>query len=308
MKILFFGTSEFAVYPLNALIKFGFDVVGIVSTPDRKGKRGKKLIEPPVKIAAKQFGLKIYQPETLKNREAFEEIKGFGADIFVVVSYGKFLPDSILDVPYLRAVNIHPSLLPKYRGPSPINYALLNGDGYTGVSIIDVTNKMDAGDIYMQWVEKIYDNDNYKTLHDRLSKIGAKMVMCVLNNIEKGEFKLSRQDYTMATFTKMISKEDGKIDFANMSALRIVNMTKAYYGWPTAYFYHKGKQFKIYEAEVVNAKAEAAKVVDVTKTKLVIGCSENAISIIKIQPESKKPMDIKAFLAGYRFEIGETIV
>ncbi len=307
MRVLFFGTSDFAVLPLTFLFEYGFDIAGVVSTPDREGKRGKKLIEPPVKIAAKKLGIEIYQPEKLKTDEALDRIAGFNADIFVVVSYGKFLPDSILGLPPLKSVNIHPSLLPKYRGPSPINYALLNGDEYTGVSVIDVSSQMDAGDIYMQWVEKINANDNYQTLHDRLSYIGSKMVVCVLNGIEKGEIKPKKQDSSAVTFTKIINKEDGKIDFNTMSAKRIVNMTRAYYGWPTAYFYHKNKLFKVYEAKSVDENTQPSTVVKVTKKELVIGCKEGCVSILKIQPESKKPMDIKAFLAGYRFEVGEII-
>ncbi len=307
VRILFFGTSEFAVEPLNLLSQYGFDIAGVVSTPDKKGKRGKKLIEPPVKVAAKKLSLEVYQPEKLKTDEAFKKIESFKADIFVVVSYGKFLPDSILSIPRLKAVNIHPSLLPKYRGPSPINYALLNGDKYTGVSIIDVSSEMDAGDIYMQWVEKINENDNYETLHNRLSKIGSNMVACVLNALEGGEVKPKKQDNKKATYSKIIKKEDGKIDFKKMDAETIVNMVKAYYEWPSAYFYHKGKMFKIYEAKKIDEDAEASTVSKLTKKELVIGCAKGSLSVKKIQPESKKPMDIKAFLAGYRFEIGETI-
>ncbi len=307
MRVLFFGTSEFATAPLKALVEYGFDVAGVVSTPDKPGKRGKKLIKPPVKVIAEKLNIEVYQPEKLKAEEAYERIKGFEADVFVVVSYGKFLPEEILTIPRLKSVNIHPSLLPKYRGPSPINYALLNGDSYTGVSIIDVTNEMDAGDIYMQWVEKIDEKDNYETLHDRLSETGAKMVVCVLDGLSKGALKPRKQSHKEATFTKIIRKSDGRVDFNTMDAEKIVNMTRAYYGWPTAYFSHKGKLFKIYEADAVNMDSKASTVAKVTKKELVIGCAEGSVSIKKIQPESKKPMDIRAFLAGYRFEVGETI-
>ena len=307
MKILFFGTSEFAVSPLMSLINSHFDVVGVVTTPDRAGKRGKKLIEPPVKSLAKQYSIEIYQPESLKSEDAYEKIKGFDADIFVVVSYGKFLTLDILKLSKYEPINIHPSLLPKYRGPSPINYALLNGDRYTGVSIIGVTDKMDAGDIYMQWIEKIYEKDNYETLHSRLSLIGAEMVMCTLCGIFEKRIKPRKQDESKATFTKIIEKQDGLIDFNSMSAREIVNKVKAYYIWPTAYFSHKNKIFKILEADMLNDEAAASKVLRVSKHELVIGCAEGSVSIKAIQPESKKPMKIKAFLAGYKFESGEII-
>ncbi len=306
MKVLFFGTSEFALKPLEALANSHLDLAGVITTPDRSGKRGKKLIEPPVKQLAKSYGFEVVQPEKLKTQEAYDKIKSFNADIFIVVSYGKFLPSSILELPKYR-LNIHPSLLPKYRGPSPINYALLNGDSYTGVSIIDVTDKMDAGNIYMQWVEKIKKDDNYETLHNRLSDIGSKMLICTIDGIENGEIKVKKQDELCAVYTKIIEKKDGRIDFQSMDADKIVNMVKAYYGWPSAYFEYKSKIFKILDAEAVDISKTPSSIAEVSKNEFIIGCKEKSISIKKIQPQSKKPMDIKAFLAGYKFEVGEII-
>ncbi len=307
VKVLFFGTSRFAVSPLRELINsLSFDVVGVVSTPDKTGKRGKKLIQPPVKEEALKHSIEVFQPEKLKEPETKEKIKQFGADIFVVVSYGKFIPDELLEIPPKGALNIHPSLLPKYRGPSPINFALLNGDSYTGVSIISVTNKMDAGDIYMQWVEKIHPKDNYTTLHDRLSTVGAKMIKCTLENLNS--LKPTPQDDELATYTRIIKKEDGLINFKEETAIQIVNKVRAFVEWPTAYFFYKGKQFKIFEAERVEWKeAQPGKVVKITKKELIVGCKEDAISIKRIQPQSRKVMDIQAFLAGYRFDVGEEI-
>ena len=307
MRILFFGTSEFSVEPLKALINSSlFEVVGVISTPDAKGKRGKKLIQPPTKIEALKHNIEVYQPEKLKEEETLKKIDSFKADMFVVVSYGKFIPAEMLRLPKYGSVNIHPSLLPKYRGPSPINYALLNGDEYTGVSLIDVIDRMDAGDIYMQWVEKIDRNDNYLTLHDRLSRIGAHMLLCYLENFSN--IKPKPQDESLATYTKIIKKEDGLIDFKNETAYQIINKIKAFYSWPTAHFRYKGKLFKIFDAELIKTEESTpGKVIKVNKKELVIGCKKDAISIKTIQPESKKPMEIKAFLAGYKFAVGETI-
>jgi len=307
VKILFFGTSRFAISPLKELVNsLSFDVVGVVSTPDKVGKRGKKLIQPPVKEEALKHSIEVFQPEKLKEPETIEKIKRFGADIFVVVSYGKFIPDELLAIPSRGALNIHPSLLPRYRGPSPINFALLNGDNYTGVSIINVTNRMDAGDIYMQWVDKIHPKDNYTTLHDRLSKIGAKMITCVLENIST--IKPIPQDEQLASYTRIIKKEDGLINFKEETATQIVNKVRAFVEWPTAYFIYKNKLFKIFEAERVYwEQSQPGKVVKITKKELLIGCKEDAISIKRIQPQSKKIMDIQAFLAGYRFNVGEEI-
>lgn len=308
MRILFFGTSEFALEPLKALHNSHFEVVGVVTTPDKQGKRGKKLIKPPVKIVACEYSYEVYQPESLKTAEAFERIKRFNADIFVVVSYGKFLPSNIVELPKYKAVNIHPSLLPKYRGASPINYALLNGDNYTGVSIIEVTDKMDAGRVYMQWLEKINLNDDYESLHNRLSAIGSKMLICVLDSISSGNANVKSQDESMATFTKIIDKKDGAIDFQNEDASRIINKIRAYSVWPSAYFKYNNKIFKILGAEIANcANSEAGKVARVSKKELVVGCRTGCISILTIQPESKKPMNIKAFLAGYKFAEGQSI-
>ncbi len=307
MRVLFFGTSRFAVEPLKALIEsLSFNVVGVVSTPDAIGKRGKKLIQPPVKKEALKYGLDIFQPEKLKDKDTVKKIQSYGADIFVVVSYGKFIPEALLKIPKLGSINIHPSILPKYRGPSPINFALLNGDRYTGVSIISITNKMDAGDIYMQWVEKISKNDNYTTLHDRLSKIGSKMILCTLENFDK--IKPISQDEKFATYTRIIKKEDGLIDFKKETANEIINKIKTFYEWPTAYFFYNGKQFKILDADLVELEEnQPAKVIEFTKKKFVIGCKENAISIKTIQPQSKKVMNIQAFLSGYKFNVGKII-
>ncbi len=306
MRILFFGTSEFAIAPLERLLESHFDVVGVVTTPDKPGKRGRKLVMSPVKEFCLQEGVDVFQPESLKEDGTLETIEKYGADAFVVVSYGKFLPSKLLFMVEKR-FNIHPSLLPLYRGASPIQYALLNGDSYTGVSIIDITDKMDAGDIYMQWVERIRKEDNYLSLSERLSKIGAEMLLCCLEFSLQGSLKPKRQNEERATYTKIIKKSDGRIDFSSMSSRRVVNMVRAFYPWPGAYFIHKGKQFKIIKAHEANIRGEAGKVLKVSKSELVIGCLDGAISIDEIQPESKKPMSIRAFLAGYRFEVGEII-
>ncbi|WP_035588564.1 methionyl-tRNA formyltransferase [Hippea jasoniae] len=307
MKVLFFSTSEFGIKPLEALHNSKqFEVAGVISTPDARGKRGKKLIKPPVKELAEQLSYEVFQPEKLKEKSVIDKIASFGADIFVVVSYGKIIPREILDIPKLGSINIHPSILPLYRGPSPINTALLNGDSYTGVSIIEVTQKVDAGGVYMQWIEKISDSDNYPTLHDRLSQIGAKMLLCTLENLKF--LKPIPQNEMLATYTQIIKKEDGKIDFENQTATQIRNKIRAFYSWPTAYFYHKNKMFKVFDADVVKLEQpKPAEVVECTKKSLIIGCREDAISIKKIQPQSKKVMDIAAFLAGYKFNKGEKI-
>ena len=307
MRVIFFGTSAFAVPTLKKLAESPHDIVLVVTTPDAHGKRGKKLIYSPVKIEAEKHNMEIYQPEKLKNDEAYEKIKGVMPDIGIVVSYGKFIPDNLIESAKYKMINIHPSILPKYRGPSPINYALLMGDSYTGVSIIDVTGKMDAGDIYMQWLAKIYNNDNYTTLHNRLSEMGSDMIMCVMENIEKGSLHKIVQDETLATFTKIINKQDGLINFKDEDAQTILNKIRAFYEWPNVYFYYRGKQFRILDAETVNLSAMPSTVAEVNKNKLVIGCKNQSLSIKVIQPESKKAMNIKAFLAGYKFNAGDNI-
>ena len=307
MRVIFFGTSAFAVFALKKLAESVHDVALVVTTPDKKGKRGKKLIYSPVKIEAEKHNIEIYQPEKLKSKEAYEKIKSIDADMGIVVSYGKFIPNNLIDLPKYKMINIHPSILPKYRGPSPINYALLRVDSYTGVSIIDITDKMDAGDVHMQWLAKIYDSDNYTTLHNRLAEMGSCMVMCAIRNIESGNTHKIRQDETLSTFTKIINKHDGLINFKDEDAQTILNKIRAFYEWPNVYFYHKGKQFKILDAEVINLSARTATVAKVNKNELIIGCKSQSLSIKVIQPESKKPMNIKAFLAGYKFNTGDDI-
>ncbi len=304
VRVVFFGTSEFALKPLERLALSHHEILCVITTPDARGKRGRKLIPPPVKVFAQEHSLELHQPESLKSTGFIELIKQKKPDLFVVVSYGKFLPAQLLDLVKYR-LNIHPSLLPKYRGPSPINYALLNGDTHTGVSIIDVTSRMDAGDIYMQWVVPIKKKEKYPQLHDRLSGIGAQMLLCVMDSIT--EIKPAKQDESRATYTRIIQKEDGKVDFCTMKAAQIENMVRAFYPWPGVYFRYSGKLFKLIDVEALNMDAEPCTVALVDKSRLVIGCKEGAISIKTIQPESKKPMDIRAFLAGYRFKAGDII-
>ncbi len=306
MRVVLFATDEFAIAALEELAGSTFDLVAVVTNPDKPAKRGRRIVMPPVKERSISLGVEVYQPESLKSADALKRIASYRADAFVVVSYGKFLPKELLSMVDKR-FNIHPSLLPLYRGASPIQYALLNGDSHTGVSIIDVTDKMDAGDIYMQWVERVEEDDNYLSLSKRLSLIGARMLICTLELAQKGTLKGKKQKEERATYTKIIKKSDGRVEFESVDASRVINMTRAFYPWPGVYFIHKGKQFKIIRAHFVDVDGRPGTVVKVSKGELVIACRSGAISIDEIQPESKKPMDIRAFLAGYRFEAGETI-
>ncbi len=305
MKVAFFGTSEFGIPALRVLYESHNEISIVVVTPDAVGKRGKRIIEPPVKVEAQRLGLKVWQPDSLKGKAAVlgdEKI-----DIGVVVSYGKIIPAELLCVPRFGMVNIHPSLLPVYRGPSPIQTAILNGDDYTGVSIIGVTESLDAGPIYMQWVEEIKPEDNYRSLHDRLSIKGADMILCAVEYIFAGSIKPRAQDEFLASYTSIIRKEDGKISFKDETARSIVNKIRAFHEWPGAFFFYGGKRYIVLEAKEIEACGEPSRVLDMGKGRLVIAAKKNAVEILKIQPESKKAMDAKAFLAGNRLSVNEEV-
>lgn len=298
MKVLFFGTPLFSEIVLEKLIE-KHEVVGVVCQPDKPAGRGKKLVSPNIKLLAEERGIKVYQFEKLK--ENLDVIKNINPDIFVTASYGKILPKALLDMKL--CINVHPSMLPKYRGATPIQMALLNGDKKTGVTIMKTDVGMDDGDIILQKEVEILDEDDYNSLMPKLADVGAKLLLQALEEIENKTVKFTKQDDSKATFTKLIQKEDALLDF-NESAENLVNKVRAYVENPTAYFFLGEDRIKVYKAKVEAGdlpNVGIGDVVTVNKKMFLIKTGKDTFSILKCQASGGKVLDVKDFLNGYRF-------
>lgn len=300
MKIVFFGTPEFAVPTLEALAK-EMDVICVVTQPDKKVGRKQILTPPPVKASAEKLGIKVIQPRTKKElREGLKDIK---ADFFVVLAFGMILEKEILEMPKYGCINIHASLLPKYRGASPIQEALLNGDKSTGVSIMKMAEKLDQGPVYLLQRIEIEDLDDLETLSRKLQVLSAKMTPLVLTDIAEGTLYPLAQIESKATYCKKIEKKDGEINW-DFDAEKIHNMIRAYSVWPCAYTKFNGKEIKILEAKL--EKKETKNMPGkffIEDGILKISAKNGNILPKKLQLEGKNPMSDKEFLNGYKAQI-----
>ena len=297
MKILFFGTPLFAEIVLKKLIS-KHEVVGVVCQTDKPANRGKKLLSPKIKELAESLGIKVYQFERLKDN--LDTFRNIDCDLFVTASYGKILPKELLDMKL--CIHVHPSMLPKYRGSTPIQTALLNGDKETGVTIMKTAVGMDDGDIILQEKVKICEDDDYNSLMPKLAEVGSELLLKAIDKIENGSVKYIKQDDSKATFVKLIEKEDACLDF-NEDAESLACKVKAYVENPTAYFYIGEDRIKVYKAEVVSGY-EYLKVGEVyaDKKDFVIKAKVKAVKILRCQAPGGKVLDVKDFLNGYRFK------
>lgn len=298
MKVLFFGTPLFSEIVLKKIIE-KHEVVGVICQPDKPANRGKKLKSPEIKKLAESMGVIVYQFDRLKDN--LETIKNIDCDIFVTASYGKILPKELLDMKL--CINVHPSMLPKYRGATPIQTALLNGDKKTGVTIMKTDVGMDDGDIILQKEVEILDADDYNSLMPKLADDGAELLLQALEEIENKTVKFIKQDDSKATFTKLVQKEDALLNF-NESAETLVNKVRAYVENPTAYFFLGEDRIKVYKAEVEAGdlpNVGIGDVVTVNKKMFLIKTAKDTFSILKCQAPGGKVLDVKDFLNGYRF-------
>jgi methionyl-tRNA formyltransferase len=248
MKIIFFGTPEFALPCFDALIRSGHEVIAAVTQPDKPAGRKHAVIFSPVKKFAVEHNIPVMQPEKAKDPAFLAEYKKLRPDINLVIAFGQLLPDELIYHPGFHTINIHASLLPKYRGASPINWAVINGDTHTGITYQFIEKKLDAGDIIHVEKIRIKDDDTSETLSKRLSRLAADTVLKVFDMVEKNEFTRAKQDELQATYVGMLKKEDGKIDFS-VPAEKIINKVRGLLPWPVAYCFFGGKSLKIYSAE-----------------------------------------------------------
>jgi len=301
MKIIFMGTPDFSIPSLKALFESKHEVIAVVTAPDKQRGRGRKISYTPVKQFALENNLPVLQPEKLKNNQEFvEQLKGFSAELYVVVAF-KILPVEVFAIPPNGSFNLHASLLPKFRGAAPIQWALINGETETGLTTFKLAEKVDTGNIYFQEKVEIFREDNFGTLHDRLSEIGAELVLRTVNLIEADKFELIRQDDSLASPAPKITKEVALIDW-NKPANTIHNLIRGLSPIPGAYFVFRGKVIKVYRSEVIEKDDLKPFEIHQTKTELIIGCSYNALRILELQQEGKKRMGIEEFLRGFSFQ------
>jgi methionyl-tRNA formyltransferase len=301
MRIVYMGTPAFAVPPFQALIRAGHDVVGVVTRIDKPAGRGKVLTPPAVKIAAEQAGVTVLQPKRVRATESVAAIRELGPDVIVVAAYGQILPPEILTLPKYGCVNIHASLLPAYRGAAPINWAIINGDSRTGITIMQMDEGMDTGGILAQESIPISPDDTAGDLTAKLSELGSWLIVDILGRIEG--LAAVPQDNSKATMAPLLKKEDGRIDWT-MSAKKIHDRVRGLSPWPGGYSRLDGKLVKILRSEATEGAGEPGMLSESGKDNLAVGTGGGLLRIKTIQPEGKKPMSAAEFLRGHRGMVG----
>lgn len=304
MKIIYMGTPDFAVPALKSLASSEHEVCAVFTQPDKP--RGRKMIltPPDVKVCAQSLDIPVYQPESMKNGDALEIINKYNPDVIVVAAYGKILPKAVLDAPKFGCVNIHGSLLPKYRGAAPIQQSVLNGDKVTGITTMLMDVGLDTGDILLTEETEIGENETSGELFDRLAELGGKLILKTLSALEKGEITPKKQDESLATHTSKIDKSLCQIDFSK-SAFEVHNKVRGLNPWPVATTKICGKNVKVYSTRLCPKSGKSGEVIS-TKP-FVVGCGDKSVEILELQPEGKKRMTADAFLAGHKLEIGDII-
>lgn len=303
MKIIFMGTPDFAVETLDALIKSGHEVQAVVTQPDKQKGRGREVTMPPVKEKALENSIPVYQPVKVREPEFMEVLREYNPDAIVVVAFGQLLPKYILELPKYGCINVHASLLPKYRGAAPIQWAVIDGEEETGVAIQQMDEGLDTGDLLKVVKTKLADDETGGSLFDRLAVIGAKALVDTLDEIEKGTASAVPQTGE-STYAKKLDKNLGKIDFTR-PAVETERLIRGLNPWPSAYTFLNGKTLKIWKAEVVDIeKSEPGTIVDVTGKDFTIATSDGGLKVLELQLEGKKRMDTESFLRGNVIEKG----
>jgi len=300
LKIVYMGTPEFAIPALQSLHAQGYDIALVVTQPDRPKGRGRKLIAPPVKQTADALGYRVIQPESIKTSAFKDQVDSLKPDVIVVVAFGQILPEAILNIPGFGAINIHASLLPKYRGAAPIQRAVINGETETGVTTMFMDKGLDTGDILLSSRIPIWPDDTSDTLHDRLADLGANLLIRTLQDLESGNLHPTVQNHANATYAPLLKKSDGHIDWTKPAEL-LASFIRGMNPWPGAFTFYGGSRLKILKATSI-AKHTAdspGTVLHGFPDELVIATGKSVLSIIEIQGASGKRLLIKDFLRGH---------
>jgi len=306
MDLIFLGTPSFAVPTLDAVVAAGHRVLAVYTQPDRPKGRGGQLAISPVKEAALRLGLAVQQPERVRRPEIVEQLRALNPEAMVIVGYGQIIPQSIIDIPPVGIINVHASLLPKYRGAAPIQWAIANGETQTGVTTMRIDAGLDTGDMLLKWETEIGAEENALELGPRLARAGADILVETLAGLEAGTITPERQDNSRATLAPILKKEDGLIDW-NWPAATIFNRTRGFLPWPGAYSHFRGQMFHIWRSRLSNAAVagEPGRLVAVKKTMLVCCGGPAALEPLEVQIEGRKRMPAEAFLNGQRLNENE---
>ena len=303
MNIIFMGTPDFAKTSLAALIDANYKISAVFTQPDKPVGRHKILTPPPVKQLALENNIPVFQPERLRDSELVEQIKGYNPDVIVVVAYGKIIPEEILSI--CPCINVHGSLLPKYRGAAPIQWSVINGEKYAGVTTMFMDKGLDTGDIILKEKTEILEGETSGELYPRLAKIGADLLIKTVELIESGNAPRTPQDSEQATWAPMLSKEMAVIDFSK-PASELASLVCGLNPWPVAYTFIDGKRFKIYRAKPIDKKGKVGEIIDAKK--LVVACGEGALELCEVQIEGSKAQSGEEFSRGRRLSNGDMLI
>lgn len=326
MRIVFMGTPDFAVGALKAIIQAGHQVCAVVTQPDKPKGRGREMQYTPVKVCALEYGIPVFQPSSVKEPDAVEMLRAYDAELFVVAAFGQILSEEILSMPKYGCVNIHASLLPKYRGAGPIQWAIINGEKETGVTIMQMEKGLDTGDILLVSKVDIDEKETGDSLHDKLALAGAELIVEAIPQIESGTLTPIRQKDEDSSYARMLQKSMGKIDWEK-PARQIERLVRGLNSWPSAYTSYHGRTLKIWESSLDDRKgtdngavpgemqskvdealgSEPGTITAVKKDAFFVQTGEGILKVTQVQPEGKKRMPVKDFLLGYQMREGEKL-
>jgi methionyl-tRNA formyltransferase len=301
MRLIYLGTPAFAVPTLDAIAQAGHEVIGVFTQPDRPRGRGHKDTMPPVKEAALRLGLNVFQPERIRTAENVELLRSLAPDVMVAVGYGQILPQSILDIPTQGIINVHASLLPKFRGAAPIQWAIARGESVTGVTTMKIDAGLDTGDMLLKWETPIGETENAIELGNRLAVAGAELLVRTLDQ----PVRPVPQDPALATYAPILKRQDGKADWT-LSAREILNRIRGFQPWPGYYGFLRGQRFHVWKARTGTEKLSPGSL-QVQGRALFAGCSGGSIELLEVQLEGKKRMPASAFLNGFTLSENEVM-
>ncbi len=305
MRIVYMGTPDFAVPCLEVLIKSKHEVVAVYTQPDKPKGRGYVLTPPPVKVCALENNIKVLQPKSLKSEEEFEVLKNINPDVIVVAAYGKILPENIINLPKYGCINLHGSLLPKYRGAAPIQWAVIDGEVETGITVMQMDKGLDTGDMLFKESIEILENETASQLHDRLSILSSNMIINALECIENGTIKPEKQNDNLSTYAHILDKSLCVIDWSK-SNIDVHNKVRGLNSWPIATSTILGKRVKIFLTKKSNKNGEVGQIVSLEP--LTVACGENSVEILELQLEGKRKMEAQEFLRGQKINLGDYFI
>lgn len=309
MKVVFMGTPDFAVPSLKCLDDNGYSIELVITQKDRPKGRGKKMKYTPVKEKALELGLEVYQPDSINSIESIEKIKDINPDFIVVVAYGQILKKGILNIPKYGCFNVHASLLPKYRGAAPINWAIINGEKETGVTIMEMEEGLDTGDMVLWQSIPINLEDDFPIIHDKLAELGGELIVKALSSIVNGEFKKTPQNSNLSTYASMLSKEMGRINWYDKGE-NIINLIRGLKPWPFAYTQYKDEIIKIHKAKLINKLKEGSngEIIKVDDNGIYVNAQDKTVILEEIQFPGKKRLRVEEYLRGNSIEDGVILI